>query len=449
MTMMMQKDPTAASLDIADPRALGGLASDATVVVALSGGADSVALLLLTPPPLLAVHIHHGIRDREADRDAAFCAELCGRLNIPYTCLYADVPRLARESGEGLESAARAARYRLLCDFAKEKNAAAILTAHHADDQLETLLMHLLRGSGLRGLCGIPARRRQDGVLLLRPMLTVTKDEILAFLAAKGQDYVTDSTNEAPNCLRNRLRLEVLPKLREISPDAAGKAAQAAAKLTEDEAYFEQAAEAFLRGQGEHPRVAALAALPKQVFVRVIRALLPMDIAAVHYDALFVLVQKATPHAALSLPHVRAVIENERLLFVKQEQPPVDYEIPLAKGECVIRTEDFCVAVGGKNAPPPSQRNLYKYATSLSFLFDKVEGKLVLRNRRAGDKLFLRGMHRSVRRLQAQATLPLSVRIRMPLLADDRGVLALPLVGMRDGADGREENDTTVWLYFN
>ena len=194
-----------------DPRALAGLPAGAPLCVALSGGADSVALLLLTPPPVAAVHVHHGIRGAEADRDAEFCRALCERLKIPFAVRYADVPARAGETGESMETAARAERYRLLAEHAAENGMAGVLTAHHADDQLETLLQHLLRGSGLRGMCGIPAVRREGTLLLIRPMLETPKEEILAYLAARGETFVTDSTNAERGCTRNRLRLDVLP----------------------------------------------------------------------------------------------------------------------------------------------------------------------------------------------------------------------------------------------
>ncbi len=202
-----------------DPRALAGLPAGAPLGVALSGGADSVALLLLTPPPVAAVHVHHGIRGAEADRDAEFCRALCARLKIPFTVLYADVPARAGETGESLETAARAERYRLLVEFAVANGMAGVLTAHHADDQLETLLQHLLRGSGLRGMCGIPAVRREGELLLVRPMLETPKEEILAYLTARGETYVTDSTNATGcgwmSCPRSKRLPPAPPKRRQ------------------------------------------------------------------------------------------------------------------------------------------------------------------------------------------------------------------------------------------
>lgn len=440
-----------APVGFCDPRGLAGLPPKAPLAVALSGGADSVALLLLVSPPVVAVHVHHGIRGAEADRDADFCRTLCRERNIPFTCLFADVPALAAKSGESLETAARRERYRLLEEFAKTSGASAVLTAHHADDQLETLLQHLLRGSGLRGMCGIPAVRALGDTQLVRPMLGVKKEDILAFLAARGQSYVTDSTNAKKNCQRNRLRLEVLPLLKAIAPDAAKKAAATAAHLSADEAYFTAAAAEFLRVNGNEPPAAALTALPRPVFVRVIQHLVPVDLSALHFDALFAFLQKNAPHASLSLPHLRARTENGRLVFdTGAEAPTGEYLAFLQPGDTPVPNVRVLVRLGETaNNPQKDPKNLYKYATSVSFLSDKVKGKLFVRPRRPGDQLFQGGMHKAVRRLPGLAALPAEVRARMPLLLDDAGILAVPFGALRDGADGKDQNNLTVWFYFD
>lgn len=433
-----------------DPRALAGLPAGAPLCVALSGGADSVTLLLLTPPPVAAVHVHHGIRGAEADRDAEFCRALCERLKIPFAVRYADVPARAGETGESMETAARAERYRLLAEFAAANGMAGVLTAHHADDQLETLLQHLLRGSGLRGMCGIPAVRREGELLLIRPMLETPKEEILAYLAARGETFVTDSTNAERGCTRNRLRLDVLPALKAIAPAAAEKAATAARRMSEDEKWMEDTAAAFLAEHGKNPPAAALAALPRPIFVRVVQCLCPRDLSKVHFEALFTLVCRAVPHSALSLPHGVAKIEGGRLVITEGAAAPVtDYEIPLSPGVTEIPGVGLAVVGNLANNPLLPPKKLYKYATSLSFLSDNIKGKLSVRNRRAGDRILAGGMHRAVRKLPALSALPVAVRQRMPLLADESGLLAVPFYRPRDGAAGGAQNDMTVWFYFD
>ena len=222
------------------PHVLAGVDASSCVAVAFSGGADSVALLHMlataTDARLTAVHVHHGIRGEEADRDAAFCERFAASLQIPFTLIRVDVPALAAVQKSGLETAAREARYAALSTYLEENKIPLLATAHHADDQLETLLQNLLRGSGLRGLCGIPVCRPLGSALVTRPLLQLTKAQLLEYCAQNGLEYVTDSTNTEGCCPRNRLRLEVLPILEEIRHGASAAAARCAASLAEDEA---------------------------------------------------------------------------------------------------------------------------------------------------------------------------------------------------------------------
>lgn len=211
------------------------------LLAAVSGGADSVALLLLLSElagqgriELCAAHFEHGIRGGESLRDQAFVRDLCARLGVRLYTGARDVPALARQWGVGLETAARRARYEFLRARAKEAGADAIALAHHADDQAETILMHLLRGGGNRGACGM--RSREGG--LIRPLLKTRKTEILAYLGELGQPFCVDSTNLEPASARNRLRLEVMPLLENIYPGAATALCRHGAIAARDEDFW-------------------------------------------------------------------------------------------------------------------------------------------------------------------------------------------------------------------
>lgn len=190
------------------------------LLIALSGGADSVALAVLLAEAredcaltLYAAHVDHGIRPESAG-DAEFCRALCQRLDIPYDCVRLDVPRLARESGEGLESAARRLRYAQLRRFRAEVGADLIALAHHMDDQAETVLMHLGRGAGTGGAGGMRALADD----LWRPLLGCRKSELTAHLRARGFGWREDSTNAVADNPRNAIRLHVLPELEKCYP---------------------------------------------------------------------------------------------------------------------------------------------------------------------------------------------------------------------------------------
>ncbi len=442
-------------LGFTPPHALAGLAPDAPLAVACSGGADSVALLHILKScyagPLFAIHVHHGIRGAEADRDLSFCRALCRRLDVPFTALFVDVPALAAASGLGLESAARAARYEALAAEMKRQNIPLLATAHHADDQLETMLQHLLRGAGTRGLCGIPAVRPLQGgdTLVVRPLLQMTKAQILDYCKENGLDFVTDSTNAEPCCPRNRLRAEVIPALRELWPAGATRAARAAASLAEDEAYFRTLAADFLAREGDAPRVSALAALPRPVFTRVMQMLLPMPPEAVHIEALWALVGAPQPHKSLSLPAARVQIEQGRLTLCTDEpRESADYEIPLAEGVNMLEGGLGVAVLGtfGANYIPDGM-NVYRYETRIDFCSATIKGALFLRNRRAGDRILAGKCHKAVRKLPCMAQFSTKTRERMPLLCDGEGVLAVPFGPSRDGA--AKNADRTLYLFFN
>lgn len=440
--------------DLAAPHTLANVPFDTPLAVALSGGADSVALLhalLQMGYTVKTVHVHHGIRGAEADRDADFCRTLTARLGVSLEVLVLDVPKRAAERGESIETAAREARYAAIGAWMRANALTVLVTAHHADDQLETILQHLLRGAGLRGLCGIPAARPLfAGATVVRPLLNVPKRDILAYCTQNDLDFVTDSTNAERCCARNRLRLDVLPLLAELQPQSARMAARCAQNLTEDEAYLTSLSEEFLTREGSEPPVAALSALPRPIFVRVLRTLVPQDLAKTHLDALWQLVQAGTPHASLSIPpRTTARIEGGRLLLTEgTDEPTPDYEHVLAAGETPIPAIDgLAVLVCAGDTPTYTPKHSYAHSVCIRFSSKAVQGALCVRPRRAGDRILHGRMHKAVRKLPELAALPLALRARMPLLADGAGVLAVPFARLRDGA--AKDPDTTVFLFFN
>ncbi len=201
-------------------------------IVALSGGADSVALLLLLDEmgyKVHALHCNFHLRGEESDRDERFCDDLCLKKNIPFHRIHFDTLMYAETHKMSVEMAARELRYRYFEQLRKDIGAEAICVAHHQDDTVETVLLNLVRGTGLRGLTGIQPR---NGAIL-RPLLCVTRTEIEAYLATKQQDYVTDSTNLETDFVRNKIRLQVVPLLRQLNPAVSENIVRTAEHLTE------------------------------------------------------------------------------------------------------------------------------------------------------------------------------------------------------------------------
>jgi len=308
-----------------------------TLLVALSGGPDSVALLdalaLLRRPRgfrLAAAHLDHGLRPG-SDTDAAFCRALCERLGVPLRAGGADVRgRAARERG-GIEQAARRERYAFLRRVAAQEQASAIVVAHTRDDQAETLLLRLLRGAGTTGLGGMRARRGP----LLRPLLGVSREEVLAHLRARFLPWLEDPTNADPAHRRNRVRHELLPYLESrFNPRVRAVLARAASLLADEAAHVRSEAEELLRRIARHEqgavvlRRAGLAQAPAAVARVAIRQALRRAgglsrVGAVHVERVLRLARQAAPAGRrLTLPgHREAVFTRDHVRLETRATP--------------------------------------------------------------------------------------------------------------------------------
>lgn len=213
-------------------------------IVALSGGADSVALLLILKQlgvSLSAAHCNFHLRGEESERDEQFCVSLCERLGITLHRIHFDTQFYARQHKVSIEMAARDLRYRYFAQLAKDIKADGICVAHHRDDNVETVILNLLRGSGVDGLAGIAPKNGN----ILRPLLCIGRQDILDYLQLLGQNYVTDSTNLEDDALRNRIRHHVIPLLETINPAAKENIDQTAK-------YLRQAKMMMLGLMGDH-----------------------------------------------------------------------------------------------------------------------------------------------------------------------------------------------------
>lgn len=224
------------------------------LLIALSGGADSVALLRACHEcqtrlglEVQAAHLNHQIR-RDSDADAAWVRALCGRLQVPLTLDSVDIAQLAETSHRGLEETARAARYQFLQQAAQIHRCPVVAVAHTANDQAETVLHNLLRGTGIAGLKGIPLERPlSEDVRILRPLLGVSRSDVELYLQELGQDYRSDSTNSDQRFTRNRIRHRLLPQLRDdFNPRVDQCLAGLARQADELNAALEYAAEILL-----------------------------------------------------------------------------------------------------------------------------------------------------------------------------------------------------------
>ena len=247
-----------------------------TLIIGLSGGADSTALLDLlanlpgTPLRLIAAHLNHCLRGAESDDDETFCRELAEQYKIPFESRRVDVQTIADTSSLNLEDAGRLARIDFFDELVTARQASAVVLAHHADDQAETVLMRLLRGSGMTGLAGMSYRNSRGYV---RPLLSISRTEIMAHLAERGLIWREDITNLDTSFLRNRIRHELLPLLEQYNPCVRTSLTTAATLLSAENELLndqaEQAAEQIcnVTAHGTTCNINRLKALIKMVVV--------------------------------------------------------------------------------------------------------------------------------------------------------------------------------------
>ena len=382
-----------------------------TVVCAVSGGADSVAMLfalyLLREKlgiTLEAAHFNHNLRGEESERDAEFVRALCARYDIPLRLASGRVC----PGKKGLEAAARDARYAFL-----EGLEGKIATAHTADDNAETILMHLVRGTGLKGLGGIAPRRGK----LIRPMLGITRREVEAFLEEWHLPHVEDSTNETDAFLRNRLRHHVMPLLMAENPRIAENLSQMALGLRQDEAYLGQQSR-----YDTLPGVEALRALSPAIRSRMLERFLkesgvkePED---VHIAQAEVLVFSENPSASAAFPGGVTISRQYGRLTAN---PPTGGFAPVTLG-CPGSAE-----LAGLRVTCAPARALLQSADTVTVC---PVGKIQIRPRQTGDTIRLPGGGRSLKKLFIDRKIPASARERIPVICDEAGILGVYSVGV-------------------
>ncbi len=215
------------------------LAEDDKIIVALSGGADSVALLHILAKleyNIEAVHCNFHLRDEESVRDEEFVRGLCEKMGVKLTVTHFDTAAYATKKRISIEMAARELRYDFFESIRKKSNAAAIAVAHHRDDVAETMILNLMRGTGIKGLHGIMAKNGN----IIRPLLGCSKQEIIDYLQNIGEEFVTDSSNLKNDYTRNKIRLEIIPLMRKINPSICATLAETAERIAEAEKVYDK-----------------------------------------------------------------------------------------------------------------------------------------------------------------------------------------------------------------
>lgn len=405
----------------------------AHVLVAVSGGADSTALLCFFeqarsryPLSLSCAHVEHGIRGADSLEDLAFVRVLCDRMGVPLYAASVDAPGYARAHGCGLEDAARTLRYEFLQRTADEIGADVIALAHHRGDQAETVLLHAARGSDMHGIC---AMRMRSG-RLIRPLLESGAEELRAYLALIGQNWREDASNRDMAYARNRMRIDALPAMEAAVPGAQSALCRLARAAQRDEDYFEQVLDGInLRViplvDGVAARKAALSSLHPSLLSRMIVRLIRMSDIAPQSACVVQAIMDALAgaHDAVNLTEgAHAVIGAEYLCLTRDKAPEID--VPLAvpgTTHTPFGVFDVCPAEAGETGDGKIAQRVPRRL---------LEGARVT-GRREGDVIVPFGKKTPVKlkKLMIDAGLERAMRASVPVIRKEERVLFA--VGLR------------------
>ena len=443
------------------------------VVVGLSGGADSSALLealyLLKEQyslSLFAAHINHGIRGEEADNDEAFAESLAKQRDIPFLCLKADAPAYAKEHRIGLEEAGRRIRYDYFESCAK---GGKIATAHTLSDNAETVLLHLSRGAGTKGLCGIPPVRGN----IIRPLIECSRDEVEAFCKKRGLDFVTDSTNLCDDYSRNFIRNNIIPLFKKLNPGFERAVSRSAAIAAGEQGFIERAAQKALSDCAEKPfpqdaqnttdslDTAKLLSLDEGLRMRVLKLFLEglFKKSTVDYSLVSRLNDSLDTGKAVNLRDgKKAVFEDGRLTVACQKDPlpqPFYKKIDLSKGDAVIFAKGKRVEIRrGEKFEKAEINGCQKINSLLSYNVldrDKISNTVILRTRLSGDKITLkkRGCTKTLKKLWNEKKFTEKQRQSFLILESDSALVLSEPDGVNAGyeADKNTKNILSVKIF--
>lgn len=412
------------------------LPPDTRILVGFSGGADSCALLhflasYLGSQQLVALHVNHGIRGDEALRDEAFAKAFAASLQVAFFCHRADVPALVKATGDSPENAAREARYQAYQRYAASQACSYIALAHHEDDFAETFFLNLARGSGARGLSGMPALRAIGSATLIRPFLGLRRTEIEAYCSHYQLPFVTDSSNLTDFYARNKLRHHVLPIMQEINPSFTRKLREAADALAADDAYLTKMAqkEYHSRLSGNALLASDLFSLPSPIAVRILKLFLADRSIPFNRDILSgvqsLFEAGRSPSGRLSVADgVFLARSYDHLVPVFTELPPLDpLEIDLSCDGIYPLTGELTLFVTHRPFPGPA------FSTPSTIYIRPQSGPALIRSRKPGDEWIGPNGKKSLKRLFIDRKIPKSERERIPVIEAGGRIICVYLLG--------------------
>lgn len=429
------------------------------IIVALSGGADSCALLYALISlreeyslSLRAVHINHSIRGAEADRDERFVKSICEDVSVPLTVYKYDVPKIAQDKHESIELCARKLRYEAFDDELRKYKFDYIATAHNSNDVCETLVFNLLRGTGLEGVCSIPPKRDN----IIRPLILCKRSDIENYLEKSDKKFVTDSTNSDTEYTRNFIRHKIMPEFKKLNSSAEDIISRSISLFQRDIDFINSVVE-----KNKCNDVKVLAELHPAVLSRIIMLLWKesydnnqLMLENVHISEIEKLISKAAYsngvfHKELSLPGNRTVKVTEKKIIFSEDTINIsnDYNIFLSNGENTIDNTEYMFYVSNSPDFHLKQQSVYTLFNTLKLFADKIEGKLFVRNRNVADYYVADGITRNVKKMLCNKKIPLEKRDVIPFLCDNKGIIYIPGCPVCDRL--RPDNNTNSILYIH
>ena len=405
-------------------------------LLGFSGGADSSALLHFLKDRtknLLCVHINHMIRGDEADRDEEHARKICEQYGIKFLSFKLDIPKIAKETGKGLEEAARDARYEVFYSILENNpEYKCIVTAHNSDDNLETVIFNLTRGTGPRGLCGISAVQGK----IYRPLIELSKEEILAYCQENEIPYVCDSTNEDTKYTRNHIRHKIIPELKSLNPSVLDSCLRLGEILRADEKHFEaQVDDAISNGVSrEKIPLEVFNALDYSVASRLIVKLFGDSLDFVSQKSIIELTKKgeAGSYICLREGNIFKIERGYAHFTCAEDIKSLSYEYEI--GELTYLPEpDLYISVNKEDAP---SGYVPKYKISLNS--EKVKKPLTARSRKNGDTIKHGGMTKKIKKLFVDKHIPSHLRDKIPLILSDGKIIAVPGICVSDTHSGKD-----------
>lgn len=403
---------------------------NSSVCVALSGGMDSCVLLHIMfsikdyiPFNLSVCHLNHKLRGDESERDKQFCIELCKKYDIPLFTQDFDVIKYQELIGKSLEDAAREVRYSWFNNLKDENKLDYIVTAHHKNDQAETILFHAIRGTSISGLTGIPEKRD----CIVRPLLNVSKKEIEEYAIKHNLEYIIDSSNSDTKYTRNYIRHIVFPELEKINPSFIESLIRIANDSKIDENYFDS----IITDIDLNDDLSNYdPAIVKRMISKKYHQETGRTLCFYHVNSILnAIINKEIKSFEIS-NHLLANCNRGRLSFDrKTEIENTSFDITLKDGNNIIDDIKCSIVLGHISDNNEIINNL---STNCFLRKENIYGKIRCRNRKPGDKIIEFGVSKSVKKIMSERRIDIQLRNRIPIFYDDVGILYIPFVAISD-----------------